>query len=67
MNQPVGVPYDPNVMLRNQIMEIVQDQMVFGVRHVIRPTYTKPYPDWVDQAYPWPKGYKVLEFHYSLV
>lgn len=44
MNQPLGVPYDPNVMLRNQIMEIMQDQMAFGARPFIRPTYTKSYP-----------------------
>jgi len=30
VNQPIGVPYDPNVLLRNQIAEIVQDQMVVG-------------------------------------
>ncbi|CAI9761637.1 unnamed protein product [Fraxinus pennsylvanica] len=62
VNQDVGVLYDPNVMLRNQNLEIVHDQMVFGVRHVIRPTYTKPYSDWADQTYLWPRGYKVPEF-----
>lgn len=49
-------------MLRNQITKIVQDQMACGVRPVIRLTYTKPYPDWVDQAYPWLRGYKIPEF-----
>ncbi|KAL2491132.1 Retrotransposon gag protein [Abeliophyllum distichum] len=61
-NQPIGVPYDPNMVLRNQIAEIMQDQMAFGMRPFIRPTYRKPYPDWIDQVYPWPRGYKVPEF-----
>ncbi|KAL2480327.1 hypothetical protein Adt_33293 [Abeliophyllum distichum] len=45
VNQPICVPYDPNVVLRNQIAEITQDQMTFGMRPFIRPTYRKPYPD----------------------
>ena len=43
-------------------MEIVQDQLAVRVCPVIRPTYTKPYPDWIDQSYPWPRGYKVTKF-----
>ncbi|KAL2470852.1 Retrotrans gag domain-containing protein [Abeliophyllum distichum] len=61
-HQPIGVPYDPNTILRNQVMEIMQDQVAFGMRPIMRPTYRKPYPDWVDQAYPWPRGYKVPDF-----
>ncbi|KAL2466467.1 putative retroelement [Abeliophyllum distichum] len=45
VNQPIGVSYDLNVGLRNQIAEIMQDQMAFGMRPFIRPTYRKPYPD----------------------
>ncbi|XP_050222547.1 uncharacterized protein LOC126672637 [Mercurialis annua] len=27
-----------------------------------RPSYMKPYPDWIDKLYPFPRGYKVPEF-----
>ncbi|KAL2531758.1 putative retroelement [Abeliophyllum distichum] len=40
----------------------MQDQLAFRIQPVIRPAYKKPYPNWVDQAYPWPRGYKVPEF-----
>ncbi|KAL2491759.1 putative retroelement [Abeliophyllum distichum] len=36
----------------------MQDQLNFGMPPIIWPTYRKPYPDWVDQAYPWPRRYK---------
>ncbi|KAL2511461.1 hypothetical protein Adt_17061 [Abeliophyllum distichum] len=47
-HQPIRVIYDPNAILRDQVIEITQDRVTFGMR----PTYRKPYSDWVDQAYP---------------
>ncbi|KAL2486101.1 putative retroelement [Abeliophyllum distichum] len=36
----------------------MQDQLDFGMRPIIRPTYRKPYPDCVDQPFTWPRRYK---------
>ncbi|KAL2543307.1 hypothetical protein Adt_04285 [Abeliophyllum distichum] len=58
VHQPIGVPFDPNAILREQVMEIMQRQLDFRMWPIIQPTYRKLYPDWVDQAYPWPRGYK---------
>ncbi|KAL2471300.1 hypothetical protein Adt_39436 [Abeliophyllum distichum] len=43
--QPIGVPYDPNAILRDQVIEIMQDQIAVGMRPIMQPTYRKPYPD----------------------
>ncbi|KAL2532539.1 putative retroelement [Abeliophyllum distichum] len=56
VHQPKGFPFDPNAILRDQVIEIMQAQLAFGIRPIIQPMYRKPYPDWVDQAYPWPRG-----------
>ncbi|KAL2532805.1 hypothetical protein Adt_06156 [Abeliophyllum distichum] len=45
VHQPIGVPFDPNAILRYQVLEIMQDQLAFGIWPVIQPTYKKPYPD----------------------
>ncbi|KAL2471382.1 hypothetical protein Adt_39518 [Abeliophyllum distichum] len=58
VHQSLRVPFDPNAILRDQVVEIMQDHLAFGIRPVIWPTHKKPYPYWADQAYPWPRGYK---------
>ncbi|KAL2466943.1 Uncharacterized protein Adt_42794 [Abeliophyllum distichum] len=64
VHQPIGVHFDPNAILIHQVVDIMQDQLAFRIRPVIRPTCKKSYPDWIDQAYPWPRGYKVPEFFF---
>ncbi|KAL2531902.1 hypothetical protein Adt_05253 [Abeliophyllum distichum] len=43
VNQSIGVPFDPNTILRDQVIEIMQDQLDFRKLPIIRPTYRKPY------------------------
>ncbi|KAL2542029.1 hypothetical protein Adt_03007 [Abeliophyllum distichum] len=41
-HQPIGVPYDSNAIFRNQVIQIMQDQVAVGMRPIMRPTYRKP-------------------------
>ncbi|XP_050211602.1 uncharacterized protein LOC126661779 [Mercurialis annua] len=38
------------------------ERLGVDLRPMPRPSYMKPYPDWIDKLYPFPRGYKVSEF-----
>ncbi|XP_050229195.1 uncharacterized protein LOC126678335 [Mercurialis annua] len=38
------------------------ERLGVDLRPMPRPLYMKPYPDWIDKLYPFPRGYKVPEF-----
>ncbi|KAJ4967976.1 hypothetical protein NE237_014677 [Protea cynaroides] len=73
-NNPVYQPPPPgleaaqpirpnNAMLnRDQVNDLIQQQLVPHMRRPNRPTYRWPYPDWIDTAYALPRGYKVPDF-----
>ncbi|KAJ4958259.1 hypothetical protein NE237_025370 [Protea cynaroides] len=57
-------PVRPNnaVLNRDQVNDLIQQQLVPHMRRPNRPTYRRPYPDWIDTAYALPRGYKVPDF-----
>ncbi|CAI0374579.1 unnamed protein product [Linum tenue] len=57
--QPGG--HDPNT-LRDQVAQLIAEQFGMGVRPTMPPVYRKPYPEWVDRLYPFPRGFRVPEF-----
>ncbi|CAI0472852.1 unnamed protein product [Linum tenue] len=57
--QPGG--HDPNT-LRDQVAQLLAEQFGMGVRPTMPPVYRKPYPEWVDRLYPFPRGFRVPEF-----
>ncbi|GAB2290160.1 hypothetical protein Dimus_024442 [Dionaea muscipula] len=70
-NNPRGAPFSPEPRYEplhystNKPGGITQQSRPIepgGVRPITRPTYRKPYPDWVNQAFPFPRGFKMPEF-----
>ncbi|CAN0858222.1 hypothetical protein LINGRAHAP2_LOCUS7138 [Linum grandiflorum] len=53
--------HDMNV-LRDQVAQLLTEQLGMGVRPTIPPVYRKPYPEWVDRHHPFPRGFRVPEF-----
>ncbi|CAN0880135.1 hypothetical protein LINGRAHAP2_LOCUS13485 [Linum grandiflorum] len=53
--------HDVNV-LRDQVAQLLTEQLGMGVRPTIPPVYRKPYPEWVDRHHPFPRGFRVPEF-----
>ncbi|CAN0829178.1 hypothetical protein LINGRAHAP2_LOCUS1064 [Linum grandiflorum] len=53
--------HDVNV-LRDQVAQLLTEQLGMGVRPTIPPVYRKPYPEWVDKHHPFPRGFRVPEF-----
>ncbi|GKV34835.1 hypothetical protein SLEP1_g43177 [Rubroshorea leprosula] len=47
---------------RDQIIDMVQEAYGPVLRPLVRPAYRKPYPDFIDQENPFPRGFKVPEF-----
>ncbi|GKV15581.1 hypothetical protein SLEP1_g26361 [Rubroshorea leprosula] len=47
---------------RDQIIYMVQEAYGPVLRPLVRPAYRKPYPDYIDQENPFPRGFKVPEF-----
>ncbi|GKV45247.1 hypothetical protein SLEP1_g52356 [Rubroshorea leprosula] len=47
---------------RDQIINMVQEAYGLVLRPLVKPAYRKPYPDFIDQENPFPRGFKVLEF-----
>lgn len=41
---------------------IMLEQFGIGVLTMLRPTYRKPYPEWIDRAYLFPRNYFLTEF-----
>ncbi|KAJ4941349.1 hypothetical protein NE237_000124 [Protea cynaroides] len=52
----------PNLGLGAQPVRPNNAQLVPHMRRPNRPTCRRPYPDWIDTAYPLPRGYKVPDF-----
>ncbi|CAL1358950.1 unnamed protein product [Linum trigynum] len=48
--------------LRDQMAQLLAEQFGFGMRPTMPPVYRKPYPEWVDRMYPFPRGFRVPEF-----
>ncbi|CAL1390186.1 unnamed protein product [Linum trigynum] len=48
--------------LRDQVAQLLTEQFGMGVRPAMPPVYRKPYPEWVDRLYPFPRGFRVPEF-----
>ncbi|GKV47379.1 hypothetical protein SLEP1_g54284 [Rubroshorea leprosula] len=46
----------------DQIIDMVQEAYGPVLRPLVRPAYRKPYPDYIDQENPFPRGFKVSEF-----
>ncbi|CAN0846190.1 hypothetical protein LINGRAHAP2_LOCUS4338 [Linum grandiflorum] len=53
--------HDVNV-LRDQVTQLLTEQLGMGVRSTIPPVYRKPYPEWVDRHHPFPRGFRVPKF-----
>ncbi|CAN0859024.1 hypothetical protein LINGRAHAP2_LOCUS7546 [Linum grandiflorum] len=53
--------HDVNV-LRDQVAQLLTEQLGMRVRPTIPPVYRKPYPEWVDRHHPFPRGFRVPEF-----
>ncbi|XP_050211887.1 uncharacterized protein LOC126662044 [Mercurialis annua] len=52
---------DPNIYNQGQLVDMLE-RLGVDLRPMPRPSYMKPYPDWIDKLYPFPRGYKVPEF-----
>ncbi|GKV36311.1 hypothetical protein SLEP1_g44457 [Rubroshorea leprosula] len=62
-NQQRYVPPAPPLPLdRNQLIDLVQETYGPALRPLVRPSYHKPYPDYIDRDNPFPRGFKVPEF-----
>ncbi|CAL1389698.1 unnamed protein product [Linum trigynum] len=48
--------------IRDQVAQMLTDQFGLGIRPAMPPVYRKPYPDWVDRYYPFPRGFRVPDF-----
>ncbi|GKV33401.1 hypothetical protein SLEP1_g41920 [Rubroshorea leprosula] len=46
----------------NQLIDLVQETYGSALRPLVRPSYHKPYPDYIDRDNPFPRGFKVPEF-----
>ncbi|CAN0838175.1 hypothetical protein LINGRAHAP2_LOCUS2015 [Linum grandiflorum] len=59
--QQGGYGHDVNA-LREQVAQLLNEQLGLGVRTTMPPVYRKPYPEWVDRHYPFPRGFRVPDF-----
>ncbi|CAN0916163.1 hypothetical protein LINGRAHAP2_LOCUS29563 [Linum grandiflorum] len=59
--QQGGHGHDANA-LREQVAQLLNEQFGLGVRTTMPPVYRKPYPEWVDRHYPFPRGFRVPDF-----
>ncbi|CAN0888761.1 hypothetical protein LINGRAHAP2_LOCUS15927 [Linum grandiflorum] len=59
--QQGGHGHDVNA-LREQVAQLLNEQFGLGVRTTMPPVYRKPYPEWVDRHYPFPRGFGVPDF-----
>ncbi|GKV46004.1 hypothetical protein SLEP1_g53027 [Rubroshorea leprosula] len=67
--QPYVSPVQQNVpnlpgqyINRDQIIDMVQEAYGLVLRHLVRPAYRKPYPYFINQENPFPRGFKVPKF-----
>ncbi|GKV53168.1 hypothetical protein SLEP1_g59706 [Rubroshorea leprosula] len=60
--QPLGLQAAAHPLDRNQLIDLVHETYGPALRPLVRPSYHKPYPDYIDQDNPFPRGFKVLEF-----
>ncbi|CAN0862284.1 hypothetical protein LINGRAHAP2_LOCUS8431 [Linum grandiflorum] len=59
--QQGGHGHDANA-LREKVAQLLNEQFGLGVRTTMPPVYRKPYPEWVDRHYPFPRGFRVPDF-----
>ncbi|GKV30040.1 hypothetical protein SLEP1_g38905 [Rubroshorea leprosula] len=60
--QPLGQQAAPPPLDRNQLIDLVQETYGPALRPLVRPSYHKPYPNYINQDNPFPHGFKVPEF-----
>ncbi|CAL1362343.1 unnamed protein product [Linum trigynum] len=48
--------------IRDQVAQMLADQFGLGIRPAMPPVYRKPYPDWDDRYYPFPRCFRVPDF-----
>ena len=50
--------YRPPVTYQSLLRDTLE-RMGIDFKLIFRPMYNKPYPDWIDKLYPFPRGYKL--------
>ncbi|GKV10309.1 hypothetical protein SLEP1_g21695 [Rubroshorea leprosula] len=60
--QPLGLQAAAPPLDRNQLIDLVQETYGPTLRPLVRPSYHKPYPNYIDRDNPFPRGFKVPEF-----
>ncbi|GKV03063.1 hypothetical protein SLEP1_g15430 [Rubroshorea leprosula] len=60
--QPLGLQAASLPLDRNQLIDLVQETYGPALRPLVRPSYHKPYPDYIDRDNPFPRGFKMPEF-----
>ncbi|GKU99938.1 hypothetical protein SLEP1_g12712 [Rubroshorea leprosula] len=60
--QPLGLQAAPPPFDRNQLIDLVKETYGPALRPLVRPSYHKLYPDYIDRDNPFPRGFKVPEF-----
>ncbi|GKV13564.1 hypothetical protein SLEP1_g24559 [Rubroshorea leprosula] len=60
--QPLGLQAAPPPLDRNQLIDLVQETYGPTLRPLVRLSYHKPYPNYIDWDNPFSHGFKVPEF-----